>query len=135
MNFYSRYLSCLHMSSCKTLSSKISFGNRFHGFTSDCVKSHFLLFLLNLVLTPFWCCLQHILQKEFQELTSTHTQNAHIIFLCPLLFFIFWLVFSSLPYWEETAGKGEKGWMADFIWGNFNWGIFYISLSIFLSLL
>lgn len=131
------------MSSCKSLSSKIPFGNRFHGFTSDCVKAHFLFVPFEpgsntlLVLPPTYTAEKSYPRTDLHP----HSKCPHYLPLTAgwgvlwevfydgfwVLFFVglvlgflgwfFWLVFSLLFYWEGTAGKGEKGWMADFIGG------------------
>lgn len=104
------------MSSCKPLSSKIFFGNGFQGSTTDSVKIHFLLFLLNkkevgstnlLVVPP-----NSTAGRDIKGPTSIHTLNA-IIISCPGNLFStavsFWFRVSALLVWLVFSilfGKG-----------------------------
>lgn len=139
------------MSSCKTLSSKISFGRRFHGFTSDCVKGHFLLFLFNLVPAPFWAA-SHIYSRKSYPRTDLHPHSkcphhppltaGLVFFLCLFVwgfgFFWFFFLIRWLFGFLYFIGKGQlekekkDGWLILF-GGDFNWRTFYISMSISLS--
>lgn len=100
------------MSSCKPLSSKISFGNTFHGSTSDCAKGHFLLFLLNLAPPTFSWCLLTLLQEDISKnwpLPTLWTPRSSFFQLLFLFCLGFWVVIPPPPpfYWEKLE-KGMK---------------------------